>query len=129
MASLHKLRCPGCGAFVRGRAELDDWDAEERAYRAEGDVEDLHDCPALDAYGPRRESVTRAPRRERSRSTAAKQKTYLRKHVCACSPPRIVRAASTDLTDVTCGRCSAYFTWSPTPSELSDDDLAGRVPA
>jgi hypothetical protein len=114
---------------VRGRAELDDWDAEERAYRSEGDLEDLHDCPALDGYGPRRETVTRAPRSERPRTTASKQKTYLRKHVCACQLPRIVRAAATDLTDVVCGRCSSYFTWAPTPSELSDDDLAGRVPA
>jgi hypothetical protein len=124
-----RTRCPGCGVFVRGRAELDDWDAEERAYRAEGDLLDDHECPALDQYGPRRETVTRAPRRERPRSSAVKRKTYLRKHVCACQPPRILRAASTDLTDVTCGRCSTYFVWSPSPAELSDDDLAGRRPA
>lgn len=73
--------------------------------------------------------MTRAPRAERPRSTPAKQKTYLRKHVCACSPARILRAAATDLTDVTCGRCGTYFVWAPTPSELSDDELAGRVPA
>src|SRR6266508_5319913 len=100
MASLHRLRGPGCGAFVRGRAEPGDWDAEERAYHSEAALEDLHDCPALDGYGPRRETVTRAPRAERPRSTAAKQKTYLRRHVCACQPPRIVRASSRDLTDV-----------------------------
>jgi len=130
MASLPPTRCPGCGVFLHTRPEHDDLDAQERVYHEDtGDLWQLHDCPALERYGPRRETVTRAPRAERPRTTTGKQKTYLRKHVCACSPPRIVRATSTDLTDVMCGRCSSYFTWAPSPSELSDDDLAGRVPA
>lgn len=41
-------RCAGCGVFLRPRAELDDWDAEERAYHSEGDLEDLHECPPLE---------------------------------------------------------------------------------
>jgi hypothetical protein len=123
-----RTRCPGCGAFIRRRAELDDELEQERAYAGD-EFEDLHQCPALEAYGPRRQDVTRARRRERPRTTASKQRGRLRKHVCACQPPRILRAACRDLTDLECPRCSSYFVYSPTPSELSDDELSGRVPA
>ena len=71
MASLPPTRCPGCGVFLHARPEHDDLDAQERVYHDDtGDLWQLHDCPALEQYGPRRETVTRAPRAERPRSTA-----------------------------------------------------------
>jgi hypothetical protein len=126
VATLPPTRCPGCGVFLPGMPDPEDYGDDERAYHH--DVDDrwqLHDCPALEQLGPRRADVQRAPRRERPRRTAAKQRAYLR----ACQPPRILRAATDDLTDLECPRCSRYFIWSPTPSELGDDELAGRVPA
>lgn len=129
MATLPPTRCPGCGKFLARRPDVDDWDAEERAYQVDVDVLDDHDCPALEQLGPRRADVQRTLRRQRPRVTASKQRARLRKHICGCQPPRILRATTRDLTDLTCPRCSAYFTWAPTSSELSDDELAGRIPA
>jgi len=111
---------------VRRRADVDDVQAEEAAYHAELDQLDEHDCSALEELGDLGPEATRARRRERPRTTASKQRARLKRHTCACQPPRILRAATTDLTDLVCPRCSTYFTWSPTESELSDDELAGR---
>jgi hypothetical protein len=112
---------------VRRRPELDDFHEEERAYS--GDVFEQHDCSAVEELGDQGPEATRAPRRERPRMTAGKQRARLKRHTCACQPPRILRAATTDLTDLECPRCSTYFVWAPSPSELSDDELAGRIPA
>jgi len=126
LASLPPSRC-SCGRWLRRRAEgHDDWEAEERGY-----FHEFEECPCggdvrTVTSGP---EPTRAPRQQRARSTATRQRARMHKHTCDCQPARIVRAATTDLTDVTCGRCGSWFVWQPTESELSDNELAGRVPA
>jgi hypothetical protein len=129
VASIPPARCPACRKFVRRRADVDDHQAEEAAYHVELDQLDAHECSALEETGDTGPHATRALRRERPRMTTSKQRARLRKHVCSCQPPRILRAATTDLTDLVCPRCETWFTWSPTDSELNDDELAGRIPA
>ena len=130
MASLPQTRCPGCRQFIPAMPDQEDADVQERAYHADTDDRwQLHDCPALEGVGKPGPSPVRAYRRERSREKGGKQRSRLHKHVCACPDGPPIRAAAIDLTHITCGRCGSWFTWSPTPSELFDDELAGRVPA
>jgi len=127
MATLPPPRC-SCGRYLRRRAEgHDDYQEQERSYWHESE-----ECPcggdvrAIGAAGP---EPTRVARRERPRTTASKQRARMHKHTCACQPPRLLRAATRDLTDLECPRCSSYFVWQPTDSELREEELAGRQSA
>jgi hypothetical protein len=111
---------------VRRRADVDDWEAEDRAYRSQGAELEEHDCAGLEDVGDLGPAPQQVARRGPARTRGRREPVRIRKHTCACSPPRIVRSATRDLTDVVCQRCSSHFTWQPSPCELDDDTLAGR---
>jgi len=116
VATVHRARCK-CGAFVKRRAELDDWEHEERAYRSEGDVLDDHDCPLAERTGVPAPGPEHKPRGGgRPPSPTAKSRTRMHRFICDCSPPVILRHARTEL-DAVCGVCREPFIWSPTSRE------------
>jgi hypothetical protein len=130
VATIHNTRCPGCGVFLPDAPDPDDYGDNERAYHQDIDRRwELHDCPVLEGNGPRRETVTRARRAERPRTTATRQRSRMHRFLCACPDAQPIRAATTDLSHLVCGKCDSYLVWSPTASELDDDALAGRRPA
>ncbi len=112
-----RLRCPGCGVFLPGAPDPDDYGDDERAYHH--DVDDrwkLHDCPALEAYGPRRVEGEQRARGGRPSSGRAKRAVRNYRYRCACESGPPIRCGRRDL-DATCGRCGCRFTWDPSGSE------------
>jgi len=115
MATVHRARCK-CGAFIKPRAEVGDWEAEEVAYRSDSDALDSHDCPLAERTGdtaPPPEQRTRGGRRA---SGKAKRPVRNYRYRCACEDGPPIRCGRRDLA-VTCNRCGCGFTWDPSGSE------------
>ena len=116
MATVHSARCK-CGAFVKARPALDDWEHEERKYRSDSDVLDAHDCPLAERTGVPQPGPEHKPRGGgRPASPTAKSRARMHRFLCDCSPPIVIRHARTEL-DAVCGVCGEAFIWSPTPRE------------
>lgn len=114
-----RTRCV-CGKFVRRRADLDDWEAEERAYRSEADQLDEHECE-LEQYGPARNDGP--SRRPSGRKPSGRQTVRSYRWTCACDPPFIVRCGRLAL-DALCGVCGGRFEREPTDSEQRKETAA-----
>jgi hypothetical protein len=107
--------------FVSRRAELDDWEAEERAYHAEADQLEEHDCAALERYGPWRHDGP--GRRASGRKPSGRQTVRSYRFTCACDPPFILRCGRLTLEAV-CGVCGEAFQREPTESEQRNEGAA-----